>query len=61
MKLLAKYELERFTQGGSALERIAIGFERGRGGGVVVIFPGMEAVDSAALFGRSARTGAAGA
>src|SRR4051794_8506771 len=43
------------------LERIAISFERGRGGGVVVIFPGMEAVDGAALFGRSARTGAAGA
>src|SRR4051794_18094160 len=42
-----------------ALEPISIGFERKRGCGVVAIFPGMEAIDGWALFGRSARAGAA--
>jgi putative transposase len=37
-----------------ALEPISIGLERERGGGVVDIFPEMEMIDGAALFGRSA-------
>ena len=36
------------------LEPISIGLERERGGGVVDIFPEMEMIDGAALFGRSA-------
>src|SRR3954464_12398535 len=35
----------------AALERFAIRFERERGGAVVAIFTGMEAIDGAALFG----------
>src|SRR5947209_8659384 len=33
------------------LERIAIGLERKRGCGVVAVFPGMEAIDGATVFG----------
>ena len=40
-----------FHEAQPALERIAIVFERGCCGGVVAIFPRMEAVDGAALFG----------
>jgi putative transposase len=36
------------------LEPISIGLERERGSGVVDIFPEMEMIDGAALFGRSA-------
>jgi hypothetical protein len=36
------------------LEPISVGLERERGGGVVDIFPEMEMIDGAALFGRSA-------
>lgn len=38
----------------AVLEPISIGLERERGGGVVDIFPEMEMIDGAALFGRSA-------
>jgi len=38
----------------AGLEPISIGLERERGGGVVDIFPEMEMIDGAALFGRSA-------
>ena len=38
----------------AALEPILIGLEHERGCGIVEIFPGMEAIDGAALFGRSA-------